>query len=106
MSAAEQLADLEPALSETEQAVREDPEFGEVIGRIRARLANQQYDPERHNPHLARPRQKPSKPEVVRTNGDLADLIARFSERGPAPRPHMRVIPGAEREGVRRVREQ
>lgn len=98
-----------PDPTEAKRIRAEDPDFPVALARARAKARGESYDPKRHGPHeedlSPRLKQKRDK-ELVSVENQFSDLLKKFEQRGPPPRPNLRVIPGAEREGVRRVREQ
>lgn len=95
---------VDPSETEVERAIREDPEFGDVIGRIRARLRNVEYNPDLHHPH--RKRQRDFEGEVGHEYDAKVEALAKlWDSRGTRQNKYLRSVPSADRPGLRKVRD-
>lgn len=79
-----------PHVSERQRAVQEDPEFGVVLARARAKAKGEAYKPERHGPFEDQPVPRAKRREGSGEIGDLSEVIGRFMARGDRRSRHMR----------------
>jgi hypothetical protein len=74
---------------EVRAAIAEDPEFTAVIGRVRARIAQQEYKPELHDPHTVLER-KPKEPKQESGPQRVSELLAEWEQRGERPNRYLK----------------
>lgn len=94
----------EPFETEEERARKEDPEFAIVLAQKRAMARGEVYNPAIHGPFdmPTAPRQQRVTKAMESVRVDADAILERFRSKGGR---HLRAIPNAERESVRKVRD-